>query len=261
MSHTRHPSLLTTFLGYGRVSLVPYPLCPYSTTDPTRLCHRTTPRDSKIISPHSLAINILIFADNLNRNYLLHYYINHPSSQHNHLDKLLIVTIIFNSQHSTHKIMIQKVRAHNNIFGDDEANKLAKQGGNRDPIPITLTPFHLIGQYLLPPNTMAQFEILNNILKMNIILHKSPMHPSPSPMFSNGYITQTHNNHSPTFFGIQKPTSNFQSTRVLKFCYGIYMGNQCKQQTFNTLLSSLCTLCRLKQNDTVVPLALWLFID
>ena len=44
--------------------------------------------------------------------------------------------------------MIQKVRAHKNIFGNDEADKLAKQGANRDPIPITLTPFHLIGHQI-----------------------------------------------------------------------------------------------------------------
>ena len=76
---------------------------------------------------------------------LLHDDINHPSSQHNHLYKLLIATIIYNMQHSTHKDMFQKVWAHNNIFGNDEVGKLAKQGTNHDPIPMDLTLFHLIG--------------------------------------------------------------------------------------------------------------------
>ena len=40
--------------------------------------------------------------------YLLNYYHQNPSSQHNHLDKLLIATILFHITQSTHLMTIQK---------------------------------------------------------------------------------------------------------------------------------------------------------
>lgn len=75
--------------------------------------------------------------------------------------------------------MIQKVQVHKNIFDNNEADKLAKQRANRQPIPMDLTPFHLIGPLvpLLSTNMMTQFEILNNIQETNIEIHKSLLHP------------------------------------------------------------------------------------
>jgi hypothetical protein len=47
----------------------------------------------------------------------------HPSSQDNHLKKLLITTIVAHILNTIHNITIQKVQVHTNIFENDEANK------------------------------------------------------------------------------------------------------------------------------------------
>ena len=68
--------------------------------------------------------DIHIFTDSLNSIYLIHNHIRHPSSQHNHPDKLLISAIVNHITWSTHKITIHKVRAHTCIIGNDTADQL-----------------------------------------------------------------------------------------------------------------------------------------
>ena len=53
-----------------------------------------------------------IFTNSLDSIYLLHNHIRHPSSQHNHPDKLLIVIVVNHITWSSHKITIQKVIGH-----------------------------------------------------------------------------------------------------------------------------------------------------
>ena len=67
-----------------------------------------------------------------------------PSSQYNHLDKLLKTHIITTIKTSRYNITIRKVRAHSNILGNEEAYKLAQNIAEKSPIMFTL--FHLIGQ-------------------------------------------------------------------------------------------------------------------
>jgi len=69
-----------------------------------------------------------IFTCNLNSIYLIHNHIWHPSSQHNDPYKLLIATIVNHITWTTHKITIQKVRAHTGITCNDIANQLANSG-------------------------------------------------------------------------------------------------------------------------------------
>ena len=73
-----------------------------------------------------------IFTDNLNSIYLIHNYIRHPSSQHNHLDKYLIAAIVNHITWSAHKITIQKVKAHTCIISNEIADQLANMGALLD---------------------------------------------------------------------------------------------------------------------------------
>ena len=73
-----------------------------------------------------------ILTDSLNNIYLIHNHIRHPSSQHNHLDKLLMAAIVNHITWSTHKITIQKIRAHTGIVGNEFADELTNNGALLD---------------------------------------------------------------------------------------------------------------------------------
>lgn len=75
-----------------------------------------------------------IFINNLNSIYLLLNHIKSLSSQYNHPNKLLIAYIINT---------IQKVCSQTNISGNEEFDKLAKQGAKAPHIIATL--LYLIG--------------------------------------------------------------------------------------------------------------------
>jgi hypothetical protein len=89
-----------------------------------------------------------IFTNSLNSIYLIHNHMRHPSSQHNHPDKLLIAAIVNHITWSTHKITIQKVRAHTSIIGNEIVEQLANIGALRDKTrrhyPNTYGPYYVI---------------------------------------------------------------------------------------------------------------------
>ena len=79
---------------------------------------------------HHTQDHIFIFTDRFNSIYLINNHIRHPSSHHNHPDKLLIADIVsqITVTWSTHKITIQKVRAHTGIVGNEIDDQLANDG-------------------------------------------------------------------------------------------------------------------------------------
>ena len=69
-----------------------------------------------------------IFIDSLNSLYCINTQIKHPTQQNNYPDKtilILMVNMLINRTTTTH---LHKVRAHTNIIGNEEADKLAKEG-------------------------------------------------------------------------------------------------------------------------------------
>jgi hypothetical protein len=82
--------------------------------------------------------------NSLSNIYLLLNHINHPSSQNNHLNKLLNAHIINAIKYSSYNITIKKIRAYINIIGNDKANKLVMKGA-LEPT-IIIAPFHHIGR-------------------------------------------------------------------------------------------------------------------
>ena len=73
-------------------------------------------------------IDTQIFTDNLNSIFLINNHIQHPTSQHHHLDKLLIAAIIHQIYWTPHKVHIHKVRAHSGIIENEIADTLANEG-------------------------------------------------------------------------------------------------------------------------------------
>ena len=84
--------------------------------------------------PQSLVLNpeyktgTHIFTNSLNNIYLINNHIQQPTSQHHHLDKLLIAAIIHQIYWTSHLIHIHKVRAHTWIVGNKKANTLTNEG-------------------------------------------------------------------------------------------------------------------------------------
>jgi ribonuclease HI len=80
-----------------------------------------------------------IFTDSLNSLYLINTQIKHPTQQNNHPDKLLLADIIKMLQERTLPLTIHIVRAHTNVTGNEEADKLAKEGNKKtleDDLPL-----------------------------------------------------------------------------------------------------------------------------
>ena len=85
--------------------------------------------NQRYTTPHTYTY---IFTDSLNNIYLIHNHIRHPSSQHNHPNKLCIAAIVNHITWSTHKITIQKVKAHTCITCNEMADQLANSGALLD---------------------------------------------------------------------------------------------------------------------------------
>jgi ribonuclease HI len=69
-----------------------------------------------------------IFTDSLNSLYLINTQIKHPTQQNNHPDKTILASIVNMLKNCTTTTHLYKVRAHTNIIGNEEADKLAKEG-------------------------------------------------------------------------------------------------------------------------------------
>jgi ribonuclease HI len=54
--------------------------------------------------------------------------IKHPTQQNNHPDKTILASIVNMLKNRTATTTINKVRTHTNIIGNEEADKLAKEG-------------------------------------------------------------------------------------------------------------------------------------
>ena len=69
-----------------------------------------------------------IFTDNLNVLYLLNTQIKHPTLHNSHLDKVTLAFMVQLFQRRSQPITLYKVRANVNIDGNEQADKLAKEG-------------------------------------------------------------------------------------------------------------------------------------
>jgi ribonuclease HI len=81
-----------------------------------------------------------IFTDSLNSLYLLNTQLKHPTLHNNHPDKTILASIISMISAHTQPLSLFKVRAHTHIYGNDQADQLAK-AGNTLPHHPPLYPF------------------------------------------------------------------------------------------------------------------------
>jgi ribonuclease HI len=72
-----------------------------------------------------------IFTDCLNCLYNLNTHIKHPTMHNNHPDKIILTNMVDILKTRTHPTTFHKVKAHINIVGNEQADKLAKIGATK----------------------------------------------------------------------------------------------------------------------------------
>ena len=75
-----------------------------------------------------------IFTDCLNGLYVIKTQIKHLTLHNNHPDKTILQEIVRLLQQTTQPTTLYKVRAHANIEGNEKADKLAKEGREKDTL-------------------------------------------------------------------------------------------------------------------------------
>jgi ribonuclease HI len=204
-----------------------------------------------------------IFTDSLNSLYLINTQIKHPTQQNNHPDKTIPALIVKLLKDRAAHTTLYKVRAHTNIIGNEEADKLAKEGSKIDPENDMLTQVHKHAHstpywwcrdddhpYKGPIRHLKPYletiEKINNddLAKTFDNINKWVNNPYIDKKISNNLWT------NPTI-------TDAQITQLLKFRYGQYMGNARKHLFWNELFPNInCSLCRIIQPDTWLHLLL-----
>jgi hypothetical protein len=152
---------------------------------------------------------------------------------------------------------LHKVRAHTNIIGNEEVDKLAKEGSKI--VLVSDIPFHPYKsahstpywwcrdddhlyrgpiRHLKPYLEKLEKEANEKLAKTFDNINKWVNNPLIDNKISNNFWT------NPT-------VTNSQITQLLKFRYGQYMGNARKHLFWNELYPNInCLLCRMTQPNT-----------
>ena len=75
-----------------------------------------------------------IFTNCLNGLYVIKTQIKHPTLHNNHLDKTILQEIVELLQQTTQPTTLYTIQAHTNIEGNEKADKLAKEGREKEHI-------------------------------------------------------------------------------------------------------------------------------
>jgi hypothetical protein len=219
-----------------------------------RLIVRKRPRDNH--AAH-------IFTDSLNSLYLINTQIKHPTQQSNHPDKSILALIVKLLKDRVATTTLHKVRAHTNIIGNEEADKLAKEGSKIDPendMPTQAhenahsTPYWWCKEddhpYKGPIRHLKPYLETVEKKKTDVL---AKIFDNINKWLNNPHINQKISNNLWT-----NPTiTDVQITQFLKFRYGQYMGNARKHLFWNELFPNInCSLCRIIQPDTWLHLLL-----
>jgi ribonuclease HI len=203
-----------------------------------------------------------IFTDCLNVLYLLTTQIKNPTSHNSHPDKTILELIVTMLQSRTQTTTLHKVKAHTNISGNEQADKLAKMGcdlSHRDAIApyehAHPTPYYLqkgwwhsmqetpdkgpirhLGKYILKHDQQHNLAL---IATQTHQLHKWLDNKDIDKSLSNDFW------HNPIITDRQK-------TCLIKFRTGQYMGHARKQLFFGRTAypSHTCPICNSLEADT-----------
>ena len=203
-----------------------------------------------------------IFTDCLNVLYLISTQTKHPTSHNSHPDKIILESITRMLQTRTQPTTLHKVKAHTNISGNEQADKLAKLGcelHHRDAIAphehAHPTPYYLQKGWWHSMHETPDKGPIRHLAKY--IIKQDKTHNLAV------IATQTHQLHkwldnkdldknlSNDFWNYPDITDR-QKTCLLKFRTGQYMGNARKQLFFgrSAYPSHTCPICNSSDADT-----------
>jgi ribonuclease HI len=202
-----------------------------------------------------------IFTDSLNSLYLINTQIKHPMQQNNHPDKTIITSIVKLLKDRTATTYLYKVRAHTNIIGNEEADKLAKEGSKI--ILVNDIPYHPHENAHSTPYWWCREDdhpYKGPIRHLKPYLEKLEKEENEKLACTFDNINKWINNplidnKISNNFWTNPTVTDSQITQLLKFRYGQYMGNARKYLFWNEQFPNInCSLCRMIQPDT------WLYI-
>jgi hypothetical protein len=194
----------------------------------------------------------------VNSLFLIHKQIHKPIRHINHLNKVMLASIVSLMQTGTQPLFLHKVRTHFNIYGNDKANELAKVGNrlsHRPPISdykhTHSTPYYLYKDWW---HSMTQTPYKGPIRNLQEYIDKC----------DRKYNLQTLANSFPNIRkwtidkNIDKKISiNFWdhpevTDSQLTCLYNQYLGNARKQLFFGPILypSITCPICNSLEIDT-----------
>jgi hypothetical protein len=183
-----------------------------------------------------------IFTNSLNVLYLLNTQIKHPTQHNSHPDQVTLASMVQLLQNRSQPITLYKFRAHVNIDGNEQADKLAKEGldlTHRNAIHpyehAHATPYYYQknewpsmidtpdkGPVRFLEKQIKKYDRTNNLETM------ATQTPNVSKWLGNEDIDKEFSNefwNNPAFTDKQKSC-------LIKFCIGTYMGQARKQLFF-----------------------------
>ena len=129
-----------------------------------------------------------IFTCTLNSIFLINNYIQHPSLENHHPNKLLILIIVHQIYKTLHTIHIHKVRGHTRIIGNEVVDTLTNEGTYKDK-PATTPNIHIARTTFYWLTTTHDGAIRNSIHSyMKDTGNKNPLQPNTTfHTLKNGY--------------------------------------------------------------------------
>jgi ribonuclease HI len=200
-----------------------------------------------------------IFTDSLNSIYLINTHLKHITAHNNHLDKLLLDQIRDQIIVRKHHTMIQKVKVHIEISGNEAVDVLAKQGTDKPTINLEIDFKEHYRSYTRPYMLIKQKEtdkLKTKVRNLEAYLKKHQKEHQQASILSKYANIQKWNNNKINHKLSNKSWTNpnvteKQISQVLKFRYAQYMGNHRKTIIFkNTFSNPRCTLCHTGAIDT-----------
>ena len=203
-----------------------------------------------------------IFTDCLNVLYLINTQTKHPTLYDSHPDKIILESIVTMLQARTRTTTLHKVKAHTNISGNEQADKLAKMGCTLDHIDASTTHEHAHPTpYYLQKNWWHSMQDTPNkgpirhlskyILKHDK-KHNSTIMASQTHQLHKWLDNKDIDKNLSNDFWNNPTITNKQKTCLIKFRTGQYMEHARKQLFFGriTYPSHTCPICNSLDADT-----------
>ena len=196
-----------------------------------------------------------IFTDCINVLYLLNTQITHPTLHNSHPDQTILISMVQMILNRTQITTFHKVRAHANIDGNEQADKLAKEGREKShknakhpyehahAIPYYFQKEDWPSKEATPDKGPVRF--LSKYLKKQDLNNDLDLISDNFPNIEKWTSNNDIDNELSTNFWKNPIITDSQITCLIKFRNGQYMGNARKQLFFGIerFPSIACPIC------------------